>query len=281
MFWKVQDYKEIQNLKSWFVGYFEFALPLTEAIVTEYEAIFHDIRQREIVSLQEKMESLEAITRINLDHIKFKNQFFKKEDYLAFTSIMSRNHSEAMKAERERIASRLTELHNAINSNLKKLRLYRQENRVCSSDLEPKISEQSIAYADDLGSPIPFIEIKIRRTGLSVGIVMGTSCGERTCRERFKELMLEEPFRKNFFGAVLALNAGYQLQVAGETREITSFQDEQQLWNFTKADHDAYFFGIFKLVMPGDAALSSDNITGTLLTEIEKLHAIYRHVNQV
>ncbi len=38
LFYKITDAKEIENLKSWFTGYFEFSEPLTEKVILEYEA---------------------------------------------------------------------------------------------------------------------------------------------------------------------------------------------------------------------------------------------------
>jgi hypothetical protein len=37
LFYKITDAKEIENLKSWFVGYYEFSEPLTEKVIQEYE----------------------------------------------------------------------------------------------------------------------------------------------------------------------------------------------------------------------------------------------------
>jgi hypothetical protein len=37
IFYKVTNEKEIENLKSWFTGYYEFAGPLTETMIQEYE----------------------------------------------------------------------------------------------------------------------------------------------------------------------------------------------------------------------------------------------------
>jgi hypothetical protein len=38
IFYKVTHEKEIENLKSWFTGYYEFAEPLTEKMIQEYES---------------------------------------------------------------------------------------------------------------------------------------------------------------------------------------------------------------------------------------------------
>lgn len=38
IFYKVTHEKEIENLKSWFTGYYEFGEPLTEKMIQEYES---------------------------------------------------------------------------------------------------------------------------------------------------------------------------------------------------------------------------------------------------
>ena len=61
LFYKVTDPKEIEALKSWFIGYYEFSEPVTETIIQEYELVFPLLKQREIASRKEK----KTIHRIN------------------------------------------------------------------------------------------------------------------------------------------------------------------------------------------------------------------------
>jgi hypothetical protein len=35
LFYKITDQKEVENLKSWFIGYYEFSEPLTEKMIQE------------------------------------------------------------------------------------------------------------------------------------------------------------------------------------------------------------------------------------------------------
>ena len=80
IFYKITDIKEIEALKSWFTGYYEFAEPLTENILEEYEWIYPSIRQREIASREEKEQVIGLTMRgFNWETTRFKNQYFKKE----------------------------------------------------------------------------------------------------------------------------------------------------------------------------------------------------------
>ena len=79
LFWKISDPKEIESLMSWFTGYFEFGLPLTDRLIQEYELIYPAMKQREITSRQDKQQFI-ASSNFNWDGIKFKNQYFKKEE---------------------------------------------------------------------------------------------------------------------------------------------------------------------------------------------------------
>jgi len=83
LFYKITDAKEIENLKSWFVGYYEFGEPLSEALIQEYEYLYPTLKQRDIVSRQEKKQFIElTATGFNWDQIKFKNQFLRRKIFL-------------------------------------------------------------------------------------------------------------------------------------------------------------------------------------------------------
>ncbi len=47
LFYKITDAKEIENLKSWFIGYYEFAEPLNETLIQEYELVYPTFKERE------------------------------------------------------------------------------------------------------------------------------------------------------------------------------------------------------------------------------------------
>jgi hypothetical protein len=85
LFWKITDAKEIESLLSWYTSYFEFGSPLTESLLHQYEKVYPELRASEIL-VQKKSEQAVRLSTFDLEAIKFKNQFFKKEEFTALAS---------------------------------------------------------------------------------------------------------------------------------------------------------------------------------------------------
>ena len=124
LFYKITDAKEIENLKSWFIGYYEFAQPLTEALIAEYEWRYPVMKQRDHASRLEKKQFLALTTAgFSWDQIKFKQQYFKKEDYLALSSSKAHFTTPELYAERVSVQNKFIALHELIKDDLRKLGL--------------------------------------------------------------------------------------------------------------------------------------------------------------
>ena len=125
LFYKITDAKEIESLKSWFIGYYEFAQPLTEALIAEYEWRYPVMKQRDHASRLEKKQFLALTTAgFSWDHIKFKQQYFKKEDYLALSSDKAHFTTPELYAERVSVQNKFIALHELIKDDLRKLGLH-------------------------------------------------------------------------------------------------------------------------------------------------------------
>jgi hypothetical protein len=78
------------------------------------------------------------------------------------------------------------------------------------------------------------------------------------------------------------LGAGYWIEVAGDRKNIETFQNEDALWEFTKADDWMYYtFIIGRNYSPADAEISSEQIAPTVMKELDKLVLVYRHLKDL
>ncbi len=295
LFYKITDAKQIEELKSWFTGYFEFSEPLTEELIQEYELIYPSFKQREIASRQEKEEFISLTTAgFNWEAIKFKNQFFQKVHYLMFGNDKAHLTTPEMTAQREEVKSKLVHLHELVKDHVHKLKLFEDtdENLVVSS-IDPlhypnhKVRNLSIGYGRG--------EAALKRIGLQTKLedvmnlqfsIMPQVVGVRlTCgigkgkedREYVKDKMLEEEFKNNFFQLLSGLGAGYWIEVVGDKRKVDSFQNAEMLAEFMKSDDWRYYaFSVGTKYSSGDPAISSENISKTMLQEFDKLVLLYR-----
>jgi hypothetical protein len=297
IFYKITDPKEIEALKSWFTGYYEFSEPLTESILQEYEGIYPSIRQREIASREEKEQAMALTTRgFSWDTIRFKNQYFKKEDYLAFANSKTLLNTPEIDTERAAIQDKLLHLHELLKSHFEGLGLQGGTDRV--SSLAPadhpdgKIRSLWISFgrrttelprytAGAKPADLMSIQIIIGPRDTGIRLLAGKPNGGREDREYFRKQMEEAAYRSTFFKLVQDLGDGYRIEIAGEKKPVNVFQTEDALWEFTQSDDWRYYtFAVGRNYTPGDPAISNENIPLTMTKESDKLVMLYRHMSQ-
>lgn len=299
IFTRISDPKEIEALTSWFTGYYEFSEPLTEGIIREYEYIYPAIRQREIASREEKEQALALTTRgFNWDTIKFKHQYFKKEDYLTFGNDRAALHTEAVRAERAAVRDKLLQLHASINAHLESLALHAHaDGSARISDSDPanhssgKVRSMWIAYGRSAAAMTKYrtdakpddfmsLQIAVQQKDVAIRLQVGNPNGNREDREHLKKQMEQADYRNAFFKLVQALGPGYSIGIAGEKKPADSFQTEDMLWEFVKQDDWRYYtFTIGKNYAPGDPEISSEHIAATITKEAGKLVTLYRYLD--
>lgn len=295
IFYKVTDLKEIETLRSWFTGYYEFAEPVSELLIQQYEAIYPAMKQREIASRQEKNEVIEMTAKgFNWDNIKFKNQFFKKEDYLIFGHDKSSLNTPAIQAERESIKARLLELHELIKRDVALLKLQEDAGQIVNS-VNPnnyanaRVSNMSIIYGrpnailSRYSNEVKFSDFITLRTGIhqkEVIIALMAEAGNgKIDRNYFQQQMNIEEYRKAFFKLLKDLGANYWIEIFGEKRGVEIFKQEDALWEFAKQDDWRYYtFAIGRSYSPDALEISSVNIVQTIINELEKLNTLHAHL---
>lgn len=296
IFYKIKDSKEIEALKSWFTGYYEFAEPLTEAIIQEYEWIYPSLKQLEIKSRQEKKQFIELTAGgFHWDGIKFKNQFFKKEDYLVLKTSKAFFNTPEIQAERIVIYDKFLTLHESIKPAISNLRVLRDyEIDFVMSSLDPlqhynhRICALWIAYGENVKAQNGYsisessgvnsmrFQVVLKPKEFGIWLLPG-----RNDRQYVNEQLNDVVYRNAFFKLLTTLRIesngnDHWLYVAGEKRTIENFQNEDAFGDFLKSDPGLHFdFIIGKTYMPGAPEINADTITATITKEFEKLTLLY------
>lgn len=298
LFYKVTDVKEIEALKSWFIGYYEFGNPLSEELIQEYEYLYPTLRQRDIVSRQEKKQFIELTTAgFNWDFIKFKNQYFQKEDYFALSSSKARATTPEVHAQRVSSQTKLIQLHELIKKDITRMKLHADPDASkLISSLDPtdhpdgKLQTLWLAYGRSeaelkkLNSTeiTDFITLQIVLQQREVGVWLTAKPNKgKVDRDYVSKQMYNEEYKKQFFTLLTGLGAGYWIEIAGDRKAVELFQNEDTLWEFTKADNWHYALIIGKNYTVGDTEISSELIAPTIIKEFEKLVLVYRHMKDI
>ncbi len=298
IFYKITDAKEIEALKSWFTGYFEFSEALTEALIQEYELIYPALKQREIASRQEKRQIIALTTGgFNWDTIKFKNQYFKKEDFLTLGNSKAALNDETVRAERLALRDKLMQLHDSIKDHVTRLRLQPDASQIVSS-IDPlqhqKIRTLSLTYGRskaelkkyEENAKLPHfmtLQVMVKQRGVDVCLVVGRESTGKEDREYFRNQMNDNAaYRNAYFKLISSLGVGYWIEIMGDTKPVETFQNEDALWEFTKADNWLYYtFIIGRSYSPSDVEISNENIAATVIKEFDKLVLIYNAMKHV
>ena len=296
IFNKVSDVKEVEALLSWYTTYYEFAEPLTEEMIAEYELLYPYWKQREIASREEKKQFIALTSRaFNWDSIRFKTQYFKKEDYLVLGNAQADLDTEIQQTARGAVKDKLRQLHESIQKHVTRIRLHADSTANVSS-LNPRDhadhkltsiwlmygrSEAELkryaptAQADDFMT----LQVIVMQKNIAIALVAGYPGSGQADREFFRFKMQEEEYRKTFQNLLTALGSDYFIEIAGEQKPADSFQQTNILWEYTKADHWKHHrFIIGRMYQPGDAAIANDTIVQTVEQEFEKLMPLYQHL---
>jgi hypothetical protein len=297
IFYKITEAKEIEGLRSWLTSYYEFSEPLTENLVDEYELIYPAMKQREIASRDEKEHLIALTTRgFNWDTIRFKTQYFKKEDYLVFANSKASISTAETQLERTNVKNKLLQLHALIREQLSGLSLYEHPDLDNSISVHPsdypeqKLRTMHLPYGRDKSELARYrseakqqdfmtFQVMIQQRDIGVWLVIGKPNGSREDREYFKKQMEDPQYRAVLFKTVQSLGAGYWLEVAGEKKNIESFATKEALWDFTKSDDWRYYTMVIgKNYAPGHPDIGTDTISATIIKEAQKLSLIYKHL---
>lgn len=295
LFYKISDAKEIEALKSWFIGYYEFAEPLTESIIQEYELIYPDMKQREIESRQEKKDVLELTTRgFDWDYIKFKNKYFKKEDFLTLSNAKASFDTPEIRKERLELKNKMHQLHELIIRHVATLKLFANadSNQIVSSvdrshHNNHKLRTMWIAYGrskttlrkyseEAMLEDFTTLQVIIRQKEIGIWLVVGKPERAKEDREYFLDQMMQPEYRSLFLKSLKDLGAGYWIEIAGEKRSIELFLNEDSLYEFTRIDDwRINSFVIGTNYSPAAPEIDSENIAPTIEKEFDKLVVVY------
>jgi hypothetical protein len=295
LFYKITDAKEIEALMSWYTGYYEFSETLSENIVRAYEEIYPLLHQHQIAAREEKERALALTTRgFNWETIRFKNQYFKKEDYSIFSNSSASLVTAEVNTQRQAVRDKLQHLHEQIGNHINKLGLYENPDGDCISNLDPlrypdqRLRLLSISYGrgtkeraryngETLGD---FITLQIIIQSREVGVwLTGDAKTGRHDREYVRQKMNDADYVKVFFNFVRALGPQYRIEIAGEKKAADSFQNEEALREFMNTDDWRYFkFAIGRNYIAGDAELNTDTISKTIVSDADRLMPIYEHI---
>lgn len=276
IFWKVTDGREVEAILSWFTGYFEFSVPLTSEIVMNYERIYPGLKIREFTARKEKREALaEAV--LNLDSVKFRHQYFKRENYEALSGLSSDRTDADAHTLREQTRSAVQALADAIKSDSRALGLYQLDQMAGGLSLVDSSKVRSVfaafgKNASGFNPGLTTFQFGVTATHFSVRLVINIDDEHLNERLEIRDRLSDPNYKKHLFQSMAALGSGYFLEVGGTRRPLDFYKQETQLAEAISGDPEMILpFFVERVFNPGDNAIITDQIAKTLLSEFSVL----------
>lgn len=297
LFIQIDNEDEFNNLKEWFESYYLKSEPISQTFINKYELFYESFKRREEEERND-LKDFRSVLRseFNWDDIDFSDQYFSKDDYFTFEPGKARLDNPEVKEERMNVKRKLLHLHDQLSLRMPatwNIHEHYEIEHIISS-LDPnnhddfRLRSMWLAYGRNKAelkrygkdsTPLYFMRLQviISHEFLGVWLMPGKAGGSKFDREYFKGQMRRQEFRQQFYGLLTDLGDTYFINLSGETRMVTDFEDADELWNFTKTDDwKTSYFTIGKNFLPGATELVVDNIVSVIIHELNNLQPIYR-----
>lgn len=207
---------------------------------------------------KKKKELAIRLSYISLEGIKFRNQYFKKEDFLSLRSDES--------ADREVLHDRLNQLITTLQAENKKLpksvKITFHKNSV-----DVVFSHDDNGYSQSIISLSPI--------DITLTTVFGGGQKYFQQRQQLHFSLTQEPFTQSLFQTLKSLPAEYSIDVAGVSKSLGTIANEKLLTEHIQNDYGFYFpIVITKTFAPDNAGLASEKIAGTFNKEFTSMEPI-------
>jgi hypothetical protein len=278
IFWKVTEPKEVESIMSWYTTYFQFSVPLSEDIARDYEILYADMRRREIVSKKEKDE-LVSLNSFRWEDIKFRRQFFLKDDYQLLSNANAASENASLYSGRAALGQKLIDLHNQMMDGLSRLGLQLAGDDLRCPELrhypEKKITAMWLSYITNMLEGLVVFRAGIMQKDFVVMAQLTSISGFKPLRQEFIEKVSTGEQRPIWYRKISSLN-DYFIEVGGKTRSIASMSQESAFYDFLRSDPGNYFeINVIRRFLPGDPQIAAANISTSTLAEFAKLKTLF------
>jgi hypothetical protein len=294
---KTDDQDFCEKLLKWFSTLFEFGIFITDEFLKSYSLLFE--RRTERVK-QDKSELNNIFppdnSKINLNNIDFKNQFFKKEHFAAFEGIKPWNMTDEVNQERMKVRNRFFKLHTKLYPQIQDkgwdLHEHYIPDDIVSSAIHGQFTSDElnaiwIHYGrnkDDIKTfgenetPLDFMRLQviIHKDNMGIWNRIGKDFGSRVDRDYFKhKITTDSNYKQNFFSVVKQLPDNFFIKVNQKTNHVAEFKTEKELTDFVLKDELKYYFIIGIEFPPNDIKLCENDIVDTIIENFGHLYPIY------
>lgn len=294
---KTNDHAFCVGQLKWFNALFKHARVINGDFLNSYRLLFENRKER----MKKDRKEIELVfakenSKINLDKIDFKNQFFKLEHFDAFTNPKPWDFSDKVNQERNSVRKKLYKLNDLLLPKIKDKKWDLHEHYsfddIVSSAIHGHYTSDELAgiwlhygrnkkaikaYGNDQ-TPLDYMRLQVIIHNDNIGIWnrIGKDNGSRIDRDNLKQkLKNSSTYRKSLFKVINKLPDEFCIRLNEEMRFVKDFENEEQLSEFLLQDDYRYYFIIGREYEPDNPKLSENKITDTIIEDFGYLYPSY------
>ncbi len=300
LFVKISNQKSCLTLLDKFHEWAGVAEPITDNFIDLYSQNFISNSHLE----KEKNKNISALldklhAKFNIDNVDFTNQFFKKDEILAFQPGKTHLDTPEILAERKLMSNKIHLLNSLLAPKIpvawQIVPHYRHEHIVSNIETrhhhddnvrslwvgygrsEPQLKKYD-KYAGSNNTPLFFMRMQVIVSYDKVGVWLmpGKNNAGQIDRENFASKMNDPAYAQTFFDLLTGLGTPYWIEVANDLQPVTAFKNKEELKEYVSNDNwRKDYFIIGRDYQHGNDALSSNNIVEICLSSFTKYRPIY------
>ena len=300
LFVTVTDQDACKALFEQHILWFEKSKPLTDDLLNLYRETYFANSVKEKEKRKNVNDLIDNVQhKFNIDYIDFADQYFTKEDHLAFQPGKTHLDTDQILKERTKVRHKLYQLNDKIKAVLPNAwdlhDHYATEHVVANIETlhhhESNVRGLWLAYGrgyDDLKkygdkdtTPLNFMRMQVIVQYKTIGfwLMPGKLGGSRIDREYFQQQIEQVSYMQAFYALLHGLGEPYWIEIADEIRSVTSFDSPEALKNFLINDNwRYYYFNIGINYQIGSSQLKSGIIVNTIMQNFSKFLPLYNMI---
>jgi len=303
---------DAEEFEQWFDQYFKMGEELSQGFIDEYAPLFDKAVEAQynsnsqIRKLKRDLEISNNPQAFDLEACDFTQQYFKYDDYNAFTGNKPYSFAEEINAERKSVKETLFDLHDRIYPLIQAkgwdlhphdmtdhIISSHQHGAYTSEDLgalwlhygrsSKDLKEFKRVYGENQTSMYQMrLQVLVHASDICLWLRVGKNNGSIVDRNAFKQNMRGATYRDRFYQLIQTLPDTYSVTINHEDRSVRSFSSADELHDFVKEDdiRNEYFI-IGRSYQPDDNAISDQNINNTIMGDFQLLYPIYLHIRTI
>ncbi|RXM44176.1 phospholipase D family protein [Flavobacterium sp. YO64] len=287
----VDSQQQCAEILAWFRALYDASINLSDEILTEYTKYYKNARQRNAAGYADLAQFKNMLPSAEIHSHGLEKQYFKLDDFNAFSSMFHRDKSTLAKQNRKNVKLRFIALHNSIfsrfaqygldNLSPHKINWHTVSSHFHSARSRPVMDAMWLQYGSEENlSDHPRLQVILRGNTIGIWLMIGKNKGSRREREKLKSNLKDDLFAELLFQNIKNLGAVYWIDLnnSGDRRSISSIEDPAELKKLLLTDNVKNYFTIGRNYLYTDDQLSDENIEETVLLEFQRLNVVYKNM---